>query len=218
MAQLLYHATLRDRMLSIVQHGLVPSFGPFTRAAHGMPCPLHPDPKRIHVANSYLDEGLLSALCYHVIEVIKTYLRFDDANIVHDLEPGWLTARDLAAFGAIVEVETSDEEIHYQEQRDERCNCLENEDLYLTRPTPVKRFWALAALFEVLNQPAIVQRYRDLLNVDCSGKKRMDDGMYLLEFRPAALAEPCPNAEALLRPLRVQYPRRVTDLSLLKTG
>jgi hypothetical protein len=218
MSQLLYHATLRDHLPSIFEHGLLPKFGPFTRAAHEKPCPLHPDPRRIHVVKDHLDEGLLSALCYHVIQVIKAYFNFNDAFIVRNLEPGWLTACDLAAFGAMIEVEVADEEVHFQEQRDKRCTCLENQDRYLTRPTPVKRFWALAALFDVLNKPATVQRYRDFLEADCSDKKRMDDGMFLFEFRPDALAKPCPKAEKLFRPLRIQYPPRVTDLSLLRTG
>jgi hypothetical protein len=218
MSQLLYHATLSSNLPSIFEHGLVPRFGPFTRAAHAKPCPLHPDPRRIHVVNNHLDEGLLSALCYHVIQVIKEHFKFNDAFIIQNLEPGWLTARDLAAFGAMIEVEVPAEGVHCQEQSDDDCTCLENQDRYLTRPTPVKRFWALAALFDVLNSPATVQRYRDFLDVDSSGRKRMDDGMFLFEFRPDALAHPCPKAEMLLRPMRIQYPQRVTDLSLLKTG
>jgi hypothetical protein len=217
MSQLLYHATLRDNLPSILKYGLVPRFGPFTRAAHGSPCPLHPDPRRIHVVQDHLDEGLLSALCYHVIQVIKAHFKINNTFIVETLEPGWLTARDLAAFGAMVEVQVADEEIHHQKQRDTHCTCLENQDRYLTKTTPIRRFWALAVLFDLLNQPATVQRYRDFLSVDYSVQKRMDDGMFLLEFRPDALRRPCPNAEHLLRSMRMQYPERVTDLRLLKT-
>jgi hypothetical protein len=218
MSQLLYHATLNSNLSSIFEHGLVPKFGPFTRAAHAKPCPLHADPRRIHVVNNHLDEGLLSALCYHVIQAIKAHLKFNDAFIVQNLEPGWLTARDLAAFGAMIEVEVPDEDVHYQEQRADDCTCLEDQDTYLIRPTPMKRFWPLAALFDVLNSPATVQRYREFLEVDSSGRRRMNDGMFLFEFRPDALATPCPKAEMILRPLRIQYPQRVTDLTLLRTG
>jgi hypothetical protein len=218
MSQLLYHATLRDHLPSIFQYGLVPSFGLFTRAAHNKPCPLHPDPRRIHVVKHPLDEGLLSALCYHVIQVIKAHFRISDDFIVQNLEPGWLTARDLGAFGAMIEVEVADDDVHYQERRDDNCSCLEDQDRYLTRPTPLKRFWTLAVLYDLLNQPTIVQRYREFLEADLSGRRRMNDGMFLFEFRPDGLAGPCPNAETLLRPLRSRYPRRVTDLRLLKTG
>jgi len=218
MSQLLYHATLNEHLASIFQYGLVPKFGPFTRAAHSKPCPLHPDPRRIHVVKHHLEEGLLSALCYHVIQVIKSRFKINDDFIVQNFEPGWLTARDLAAFGAVIEVEVADEDVHYQERRDDNCSCLEDRDCYLTQPTPLKRFWTLAVLYDLLNQPATVQRYLEFLKVDSSGRRRMNDGMFLFEFRPDALAGSCPNAERLLRPMRSRYPRRVTDLTLLKTG
>ena len=211
MSRLFYHATLNGNLSSISKHGLLPKCGAFARAAHGQLCPLHPDPARIHVADRHLDEGLLNALCFHVIRRIQHHVGFDDTYLVEHLEPGWLLAKDLAAFGAIVEVEVPDQEVHFQERRDDACTCLENRDLYLIRPTRIKQFWTYGFLFKELNKASVVDQYRTWLQLDCSTQRRMNDGIYFFEFRPDELATPCPNAEALLAPLRSQYPHAVTD-------
>jgi hypothetical protein len=214
-SQLLYHATLSARIPSILKSGLLPRFGPFAHAAHGKPCPLHPQPARIHVTRTDLDPALYSALCFHVIRYIQAILQFDDADLVWTFEPGWLLAKDLAAFGALIEVDVPDEEVHYQERRHEICTCLEDGDLYLTRPTRIKQFWTHGYLFRELNKPRVVETFRTWLEVDRSGTTRMDDGTFLFEFRPDELAQPCPNAEARLRRLRSKYSQAVTDLHLV---
>jgi hypothetical protein len=217
-SQLLYHATLNERLTSIIRHGLLPTVGPFTRAAHDEPCPLHPDPARIHVARRFLDIGLLNALCFHVIRLLQSHLGFNDAFLTDRFEPGWLLPKDLAAFGAVVEVEVEDDEVCFQEHHEECCTCLEDGDLYLTRPASVKQLWTHAPLFNGLNSQDVVDHYRAWIEVDCSGSRRMNDGLYLLELRPDALAGPCPNAEALLSRVRSQYRRSVTELNLAETG
>jgi hypothetical protein len=216
MAETFYHATLNDYLGSIFKNGLVPNVGAFTEAAHSQPCPIHPDVKRVHLTRSHLDSALFSALCFHVIRKIQSKLRFDDDYLVAHCEPGWLQANDIAAFGALVEVETDPDTATFQGPRDSDCTCLEEGDIFLTQPVPIKRYWTLARLFSVLNADATVETFRQWLESDHSDKKRMNDGIFLFEFRPDALAQPCPNAEQLLAPLRSQYPAVVTDLDALK--
>ena len=109
MTQLLYHATLNAHLPSIIKEGLLPRRGAFARAAHGQPCPQHPEPARIHVTKSHLDGALFSALCFHVVRHIQSIVGFNDAFLTEHFEPGWLSAKDLAAFGALIEIEASDD-------------------------------------------------------------------------------------------------------------
>jgi hypothetical protein len=101
MTRTLFHATLYDNIASIKRHGLIPMRGPFASLAHSKPCLEHPNQSRIYVSPG-LDDGLLSALCFHVIRRIEQELGIDDTYITSNFEEGWLTAQDIGVFGAIV--------------------------------------------------------------------------------------------------------------------
>lgn len=83
---------------------------------------------------------------------------------------------------------------------------LKDGDIFLTRPVTVTRAWTHAHLFKSLNGENLVKLYEGWLAAGFGEARRMNDGMFLMEFRPDVLAKACPVAERALGSLREQYP------------
>ena len=177
-----------------------------TLAAHGASCEIHPSPERIHVGSGLLDSALLSALSFHVIRKMQRFAEFNDTIIVNEFEPGWLTAHDISEFGAVVEVEVDPADLIVHDRRPDGCVCVEAGDSYLIKPAAVTRAWSHRHLFNSLNGDSLAKLYQGwIATTSFPQARRMNDGMYLMEFRPQSLLRHCPVADRKLSRLRAKY-------------
>jgi hypothetical protein len=148
---------------------------------------------------------LLSALCFHVVRRIERELDVDDAFVTDHFEEGWLTARDIAVFGAVVQVDAGEDEVFHQQEVSCTAKCLEADDHHLLRTVNASRIWTGTDLVNLLESRDLIRFYTQFLRVDRDGRRRMNDGMYLVEFRPGRLRPRCRTADAAMRSLRARY-------------
>jgi hypothetical protein len=198
-----FHATLAANKPSIERHGLIPTVGPLTGAAHCTPCAQHPRRERVYVSLG-LDPSLFSALCYHVVQRIRVLLNRPEAFITSQFEPGWLTERDLYAFGTVVQAKVSPGDVHHQKQSD--CVCLEDDERYLTAITRHEKFYYGESMWRLLHWPRLAAAYCSWLSELPHGSRRMNDGNFFAEFHPREYRRLCPRADAEMAQLRARYP------------
>lgn len=131
-------------------------------------------------------------------------LKRPDTFITTQFEPGWLTERDLYAFGTIVQAKVSPSDVHHQKETE--CGCLEDDERYLTIVTRPDRFYHGESMWRLLHWPRLTTAYGEWLSDLPAGSRRMNDGNFFAEFHPRGYRRPCPRADAVMAPLRALYP------------